>query len=86
MDLPPFKGDPKVEALQIARYRYMSDTEKFLESFSLTDAVRRMQLEAIRVAHPDADEFELKMRLASRWCDHELLKKAFGWDVAEKGY
>jgi hypothetical protein len=37
--------------------------------------------------HPDADEREVALRLASRWVRNlDLLKDAFGWDVAKEGY
>ncbi len=49
--------------------------------------VKATQIAAVRTAYPDADNFEVKMRVASRWAKNpELLKSAFGWDVAEKGY
>jgi hypothetical protein len=40
----------------------------------------------IRRRHPHADERELRLRLASRTMDPELLKRAFGWDVKVEGY
>lgn len=48
--------------------------------------LRQAQLAQIRKTYPDADEHELKLRLAARWIEPELMKKAFGWDPEKEGY
>ena len=52
----------------------------------MTRAVQQLALMDIRRRHPDADEREQALRLASRWIEPELMLRAFGWDVREKGY
>jgi hypothetical protein len=40
----------------------------------------------IRRNHPNASERELRLRLASRRIDRELLRRYFGWDVRVRGF
>ncbi len=85
-DDPTRDTHPAIEALLIEGYRRMSATEKLERVTALTQAVQQLALLDIRRRHPDADERELSLRLASRWIEPELMKRAFGWDVDEAGY
>ena len=78
--------DPLVEALLVEGYRRMSPSEKLERVRALTRAVQELALLDIRRRHPDADERELALRLASRWIEPELMVRAFGWDVRKVGY
>jgi predicted nucleotidyltransferase len=78
--------DPRVEVLLIEGYRGMSPSQKLERVRALTRAVQELALLDIRRRHPDADERELALRLASRWIDPELMVRAFGWDVRKVGY
>lgn len=78
--------DPRIEAILIEGYRRMSPAEKLERVRSLTRAVQQLALLDIRRRHPDADEREQALRLASRWIEPELMLRAFGWDVREVGY
>ena len=40
----------------------------------------------VRSRHPEADERECLLRVASRRVPADLMLKAYGWDVKEKGY
>jgi hypothetical protein len=82
----PNDTDPRVRALLIEGYRRMSPTEKLERVRALTRAVQELALLDIRQRHPDADERELALRLASRWIEPELMIRAFGWDVRKVGY
>jgi hypothetical protein len=82
----PNDTDPRVEAMLIERYRRMSPAQKLERVRALTRAVQELALLDIRRRHPDADERELALRLASRWIEPELMVRAFGWDVREVGY
>lgn len=75
-----------VEKLLIEGYRRMSPGQKLERVRALTRDVQRLALADIRRKHPDADERELSLRLASRWIEPELMVKAFGWDVRKVGY
>jgi hypothetical protein len=77
---------PKAEAILLEGYRKMPAWEKLQCVENLNQTLKQLQLADIKAKHPNADEYELKRRLASRWIEPELMKKAFGWDVEEKGY
>jgi hypothetical protein len=53
---------------------------------AMTRRLQEIQLAEIRRRHPDADDWELKMRLASRRLDPDLMRRAFGWDPDVEGY
>jgi hypothetical protein len=77
---------PEAEAILIEGYRKMPAWRKLQCVVDLNLSLKALQLTDIKAKHPNADEYELKMRLASRWLEPELMKEAFGWDVEEKGY
>lgn len=60
--------------------------KKLQQVGELSDLVYQLALNDLRRHYPNANERELKLRLASRWIEPELLRKAFGWNVdTEKG-
>jgi hypothetical protein len=77
----PNDTDPEVEAILIAGYRAMSVSQKLERVRALTRGVQELALLDIRRRHPEADERELALRLASRWIEPELMRRAFGWDT-----
>ncbi len=83
---PTDDTDPAIEAMLIEGYRRMSPAQKLECVRALTRAVQQLALLDIRRRHPDADERERALRLASRWIEPELMLRAFGWDVREAGY
>lgn len=78
--------NPKVEAFLIEGYRRMSPSQKLERVRSLTRAVQEFALLDVRRRHPNADEREHALRVASRWLEPDLMVRAFGWDVRERGY
>jgi hypothetical protein len=82
----PDDTSPAVKALLIAGYRRMSPTQKLDRVTELTRAVQELALADIRRRHPNASQREQSLRLASRWIEPELMLRAFGWDVRERGY
>ena len=80
------RTDPEIERLIIEAIRRMSPAEKMGRISSLNQTLELLALSGIRARYPEADEWECKLRAASRRVPPELLKKAFGWDVEEKGY
>ena len=82
----PNDTDPRIEAMLIEGYRRMSPSQKLERVRALTRAVQELALVDIRRRHPDADEREQALRLASRWIEPELMVRAFGWDVRKVGY
>jgi len=83
---PPDDTAPAVDALLVAGYRRMSPAEKLERVRALTHAVQELALADIRRRHPDADEREQALRLASRWIAPELMLRVFAWDVRKAGY
>jgi hypothetical protein len=82
----PNDTDPRTEAVLIAGYRAMSASQKMERVRALTRAVQEFALLDIRRRHPEAGQREQALRLASRWLDADLMKRAFGWDVREAGF
>lgn len=78
--------DPEIERLLIEGMRRMSPAEKMRRIAGLNQTLEMLALSGIRVRYPEADEWECRLRVASRRVPPELLKKAFGWDIEEKGY
>jgi hypothetical protein len=77
---------PEAEQVLIEGYRRMSAARKLQCIDELNHFAAEMQMAEIRRQHPDADGHELRMRLASRWIEPDLMLKAFGWDVEKQGF
>lgn len=77
---------PEAEAILIEGYRRMPAWKKLQQVGELSELVSQLALNDIRRRHPQAGERELKLRLASRRIEPELMRKAFGWDPDEEGY
>jgi DNA-binding transcriptional regulator YiaG len=87
MDSRPRDLSLEMEQRIVDAYRKMTNRERTQKMLDLNRAITLTQIAAIRKAHPEADEHEIRMRVASRWVRNpELLKAAFGWDVSEMGY
>lgn len=83
---PTSDTDPRIEAVLVAGYRAMSVSQKLARVTALTRAVQELALLDIRRRHPQADQRELALRLASRWLDPDLMKRVFDWDVRAAGF
>lgn len=83
---PTNDTNPKIEAFLIEGYRKMSPSQKLKRVRALTRAVQEFALMDVRRRHPEADEREQALRVASRWIEPDLMMRAFGWDVREAGY
>jgi hypothetical protein len=77
---------PSIETLLVEGYRTMSPAQKLNQVRALNRTIQEFALRDIRRRHPDADARELALRLASRWLDPDLMRRAFGWDVDQVGY
>jgi hypothetical protein len=77
---------PEVWRELAQRYRAMPAWRKIASVRQLNRRTTALALADIRQKHPDADERELRLRLASRRIDPELLRRGFGWDVKVRGY
>jgi hypothetical protein len=71
-------------ALLLARVREMSPTERLERLRAMTRAVQQAAVAGIRMRHPEADEREIRLRLAARRLDPDLMAQVFGWDRRTK--
>lgn len=71
-------------AVFLARAREMSPTERLERMRAMTRAVQQAAVAGSRMRHPAADEREIRLRLAARRLDPDLMVKIFGWDVRTK--
>jgi hypothetical protein len=78
--------DPEAERILIEGYRRMSAAAKLRLVCELTERERSLALADIRRRYPDASPRECQLRMASRWNDADLMRKAFGWDPDKEGY
>jgi hypothetical protein len=83
---PTNDTDPRIEAVLVAGYRAMSASQKLARVTALTRTVQQLALLDIRRRHPNAAQRELDLRLASRWIEPALMKRAFDWDVQAAGF
>jgi hypothetical protein len=77
---------PEIEKIIIEGYRKMSAALKLQIMQDLIRAAQLVALSDIKRRYPNAAERELQLRLASRWIEPELMRKAFGWDQEIEGY
>lgn len=75
-----------VERILIEGYRKMTPEQKLERVFGLRAALQELTAAVIRQQRPDADERELRLRVASRSIPRELMVAAFGWDPEVEGY
>lgn len=82
----PFGDDtpPEVEAFLVAGYRRMTPAERLARTCDLSLAVRQRALSRLRSEYPNAAARELRLRLAALTIDAETMRRAFGWDPAER--
>lgn len=77
---------PEAMAVLIEGYRRMSPEEKLLKVDELNKFLVALIEADVRKRYPDADEREIRLRVASRWLPPKLMQKAFGWNPKERGY
>jgi hypothetical protein len=82
----PNDTDKKVQALLIEGYKRMSEAERLQKVFELNCLLVKLMEAEVRHRHPNADEREIRLRVASRWLPSELMQKAFGWNPKERGF
>lgn len=69
---------PKMEALQIKLLREVSAWRKLEMLAQLNAAARILALSGLRQRHPEANENELRRRLASLLLGDEIAQKVYG--------
>jgi len=76
----------EIEKLIVEGYRKMSAAQKLRIMQDLIRTARLLALSDIKRRYPNAVKRELQLRLASRWIEPELMRKAFGWDHEVEEY
>ena len=71
---------PEVEAYVAEGYRRMTPAARIARVVALNGALLSLAEADERRRHPDADQREIDLRVASRWLDAETMRRAFGWD------
>ena len=77
---------PKIEAMYIAGIRAMTPEVRFARTGALFAVMDRYSEMGVRHNHPDAPPDEVRLRVLSRRIPADLMHRAYGWDVKEKGY
>lgn len=83
---PRHDTHPETESLLIEGYRRMTVSQKLERVSALTRVIQELARLDVRRRHPNADEREQALRVASRWLEPDLMARAFGWDIRETGY
>lgn len=84
--MEPNDTHPQVAAFVREGYRRMTVADKLARVCALSRAVQELGLADVRRAHPNANDRELALRLASRRLDAGTMRRAFGWDPSLEGY
>ena len=65
---------PDIEKLMIEGLRRMSGAEKFRHIEELNASLEMLARADVKKRHPDADEYEVRLRVASRRIPADLMK------------
>ncbi len=82
----PDDTSPDARRFMVEAYRCMTPTEKLRRVFDLYEFAMGLARADVRSRYPEADEREVRLRVASRHLDPDLMSRAFGWDPRERGY
>lgn len=77
---------PEMERRWIEGLRRRTPAERFRRVGELNATLQRLAEADTRRRHPDASDYEIRLRVASRRIPAELMRKAFGWDPDVEGY
>jgi hypothetical protein len=77
---------PEAEHILIEGYRRMAPGEKLRCMEQMIRTCRHLQMQETRQRHPHASDREILLRVASRWIEPELMRRAFNWDPDVEGY
>jgi len=75
----------EIVAILTDGYRRMSPQQKLERVRAMTQAVQQLAVLDIRRRYPGATEYEIRLRLASRWLPAETMRQAFEWDPDREG-
>ena len=75
-----------MERRWIEGLRLRTPAERIRRVGELNAMLQRLAEAETRLRHPDASDYEIRLRVASRRIPAELMRKAFGWDPDVEGY
>lgn len=75
-----------MERKWIELIRSLTPKQRLEAVLRLNCGARKFQIAGIRHRHPDADEHEIRMRLASQSLGRETMIRLFEWDPELQGY
>lgn len=75
---------PEVIGVLLEGYRRMTPAQKLDRVADLSAAANQMAEARIRGQHPDADESEVRLRLAALVLGRETMMRVFAWDPAKE--
>ena len=85
-ELVLFEDTPlEVERILVDGYRHMSAARKIARVRDLNWTLQQLALAELRARFPVDDERTLRLRLAARSLDREVMIAAFGWDPEADG-
>lgn len=70
--------DPRIEAMQLARFRDAPAADKVRALDALNRQARQMAMAGLRLRHPGASPEELRRRLADLLLGKDLARRAYG--------
>ena len=76
----------EVEMIIVEGMRNWTPAQRIRRVSQLNDMVRSLVIVDIREKRPNADEREVRLRMASRYISRELMIRAFGWDPDEGNF
>lgn len=83
---PEFQDtDPKAMAVWLELLRKKPAGEKLAAALSSADLVLAFYEMGVRRLHPEADDGEVRARVAARHLPRELVIAAYGWDPETDG-
>jgi len=73
----------EIENVRSSRLAAMSGQERMAAFWQLMDTARALAEAGVRHRHPDADDEEVKLRLAVAAHGPELVREVYGWVPGE---
>jgi hypothetical protein len=86
--MSPFSADthPEVARILLEGYRRMTPAQKLQRACDLSEATRQMAAARIRSMYPDADDRQVRLRVAALSLGRDTMVRVFGWDPDKEGW
>ncbi|HLJ56082.1 MAG TPA: hypothetical protein VKT77_13665 [Chthonomonadaceae bacterium] len=77
---------PDIERKMIALIRTLTPAQKLAKIGDMGRFVKGAAFATTRLRYPEETDREIMLRVVSRSIPADLMLKAYGWDVREKGF